>query len=257
MEISFITHEFSKKRLIASSADNIGEKLVLSGVTSRKNGKTLLQEKVVNILNLTKTLYFQTIILTKIVALCNVHRIIALSHETIVQPIGRGSVKSIVWSYIHCETRQLKALRQSTRTAVENEQDISLNEKSKFQDNKCHLCNVLITGICTYKYFRFDHMALPFCQSQFIQCYTTHSSDSLSVMSNSLQPHGLQAARLLCLWNSPGKYPGVSCHFLLQGIFPTQGSNTRLLHCRQTLYHLSQEGSLLLRDISQYRDRSA
>ena len=58
MEISFVTHEFSKRRLIASSADNISEKLVLSGITSRKNGKTLLQEKVVNILNLTKILYF-------------------------------------------------------------------------------------------------------------------------------------------------------------------------------------------------------
>ena len=256
MEISFVTHEFSKRRLIASSADNISEKLVLSGITSRKNGKTLLQEKVVNILNLTKILYFQAIIPTKIVALCDVHSIIALSHETIVQPIGRGSVKSIVWCYIHCETWQLRAVRWSTRTAVKKEQDISLNEKSKFQDNKCHVCNVLITGICTYKYFRFNHMALPFCQSQIIQCYTIHSSDSHSVLSNSLRPHGLQAARLLCLWNSPGKNTGVSCHVLLQGIFPTQGSNTCLLHCRQILYHLSHEGSLLLRDISKYRDRS-
>ena len=136
------------------------------------------------------------------------------------------------------------------------EQDISLNEKSKFQDNKCHVCNVLITGICTYKYFRFNHMALPFCQSQIIQCYTIHSSDSHSVLSNSLRPHGLQPARLLCPWNSPGKNTGVGCHFLLQGIFPTQGSNTCLLHCRQILYHLSHEGSLLLRDISKYRDRS-
>ena len=58
MEISFVTHEFSKRRLIASSADTIREKQVLSGITSRKNGKTLLQEKVVNILNLTKMLYF-------------------------------------------------------------------------------------------------------------------------------------------------------------------------------------------------------
>ena len=32
---------------------------------------------------------------------------------------------------------------------------------------------------------------------------------------------------------------GVVCHFLLQGIFPTQGSNLGLLHCRQILYHLS------------------
>ena len=33
-----------------------------------------------------------------------------------------------------------------------------------------------------------------------------------------------------CPWDFPGKNTGVSCHFLLQGIFPTQGSNPRLLH---------------------------
>ena len=36
--------------------------------------------------------------------------------------------------------------------------------------------------------------------------------------------------RLLCPWNSPGKNTGVGCHFLLQGIFLTQGSNLSLLH---------------------------
>ena len=36
----------------------------------------------------------------------------------------------------------------------------------------------------------------------------------------------------LCLWNSPGKNTGVGCQFLLQGIFPTQGSNPGILHCR-------------------------
>ena len=40
-------------------------------------------------------------------------------------------------------------------------------------------------------------------------------------------------------WGFPGKNTGVGCHFLLQGIFPTQGSNLGLLHCRQTLYCLS------------------
>ena len=39
--------------------------------------------------------------------------------------------------------------------------------------------------------------------------------------------------------DSPGNNTGVGCHFLLQGIFPTQGSNPGLLHCRQTLYPLS------------------
>ena len=36
-------------------------------------------------------------------------------------------------------------------------------------------------------------------------------------------------------WDSPGKNTGVGCHFLLQGIFQTQGSNPGLLHCRQML----------------------
>ena len=37
--------------------------------------------------------------------------------------------------------------------------------------------------------------------------------------------------RLLCPWNSPGKSTGVGCQSLLQGIFPTQGSNPGFLHC--------------------------
>ena len=44
-----------------------------------------------------------------------------------------------------------------------------------------------------------------------------------------LRPHGLWLARLLCPWDFPGKNTGVGCHFLLQGIFPTQGSNPHLL----------------------------
>ena len=54
-------------------------------------------------------------------------------------------------------------------------------------------------------------------------------------MSDSLRPHGLQPTRLLRPWDFPGKSTGVGCHFLLQGIFPTQGSNPGLPHCRQML----------------------
>ena len=43
----------------------------------------------------------------------------------------------------------------------------------------------------------------------------------------------------------PGKNTGVGCHFLLQGIFPTQESNLGLLHCRQILYQLSYQKPLL------------
>ena len=51
-----------------------------------------------------------------------------------------------------------------------------------------------------------------------------------SVASNSLQPHGLQPARLLCPWDSPGKSTGVGCQFLLQGVFPTKVLNWCLLY---------------------------
>ena len=59
-------------------------------------------------------------------------------------------------------------------------------------------------------------------------------------MSDSLQPHGPQPTMLL----RPGKSTGVGCHFLLQRIYPTQGSNLGLLHCSRMLYHLSCQGSL-------------
>ena len=68
-----------------------------------------------------------------------------------------------------------------------------------------------------------------------------------SVVSSSLGPPGLQPARLLCPWDSPGKNPGVGCRFLLQGIFLTQESNPGLLHCRQIPYRLSCEGSPKIR----------
>ena len=67
-------------------------------------------------------------------------------------------------------------------------------------------------------------------------------SVSHSVMSDSVLPHVARQAPL-CPWNSPGKDPGVGCHFLLQGIFLTQGSNPGLLHCRRVLYLLSPQGS--------------
>ena len=74
-----------------------------------------------------------------------------------------------------------------------------------------------------------------------------YKSESInhSAVSNSMQLHGLQATRLLCPWNSPGKNSGMGSHSLFQGIFPTQGSNPGLLHCRQILYRLSRQESLV------------
>ena len=53
----------------------------------------------------------------------------------------------------------------------------------------------------------------------------------------------VDCSRLLCPWDSPDKNTGVGCHFLLQEIFPSQGSNPGLPHCRGILYHLSHQGS--------------
>ena len=63
-------------------------------------------------------------------------------------------------------------------------------------------------------------------------------SKSLSVVSNSLRPHGLHSP-----WNSPGQNTGVGSLSLLQGIFPTQGLNPGLPNCRRILYQLSYKGS--------------
>ena len=75
------------------------------------------------------------------------------------------------------------------------------------------------------------------------QALTSHfqlesESEIRSVMSDSLRTHGLHSP-----WNFPGQHTGVDSLSLLQGIFPTQGLNPGLLHCRQILYQLSHKGS--------------
>ena len=74
-----------------------------------------------------------------------------------------------------------------------------------------------------------------------------------SEMPNSLLHYGLQPARLLCSWNFPGKNTGAGFHFLLQGIFLTQGSNLHLLRWQVgslPLYHL---GSPIIRLVNIFR----
>ena len=68
----------------------------------------------------------------------------------------------------------------------------------------------------------------------FLSC----TSESHSVIPHSLWPHGLYSPR-----NSLGQNTGVGSFSLLQGIFPTQGSNPGLPHCRWILYQLSQQAS--------------
>ena len=62
-------------------------------------------------------------------------------------------------------------------------------------------------------------------------------NESRLVMSDSLWPHGHRS------WNSPDQNTGVGSRSLLQGMFPTQGSNPGLPHSRRILYQLSYQGS--------------
>ena len=65
----------------------------------------------------------------------------------------------------------------------------------------------------------------------------TSESESRLVVSDSLRPHGHSP------WDSPGQNTGVGSLSLLQGIFPTQGSNPGVPHCRWILYQLSHKKS--------------
>ena len=92
----------------------------------------------------------------------------------------------------------------------------------------------------------FRHQSASFCciiqgtlQEPHDWCMHTQSLQSCLTL---LWPHGLCPARLLCPRDFSGKNTGVGCHFLLQGIFPTHGSNLHrlcLLRCTQILYPLS------------------
>ena len=73
--------------------------------------------------------------------------------------------------------------------------------------------------------------------------YKTYCNCLVSKSCLTLHPHGLQPSRLLCPQDFSGKNTGVSCHFLLQGIFLTQGSNLCLLHWQVDSLPLTHQGS--------------
>ena len=68
----------------------------------------------------------------------------------------------------------------------------------------------------------------------FFKIVKVSESESPSVLSDSLRPHGLYSP-----WNAPGQNTGVGSLSLLQGIFSTQGLNPGLPHYKQILYQLS------------------
>ena len=99
---------------------------------------------------------------------------------------------------------------------------------------------------------RFSVSSVPYTSKYFVQ--------TLKQLGSSLLCFVTQLCQILCdlmdcslpgssvLGDSPGKNTGVGFHALLQGIFPTQGSNPGLLHCKQILYHVSHHKNKLKMD---------
>ena len=81
------------------------------------------------------------------------------------------------------------------------------------------------------------------CHHTYLTYIQIESESESDVTQSCLTLCNPMDTRLLCPWDFLGKSTGVDCHFLLQEIFPTQGLNPGLLHCRQMLYHLSHQGS--------------
>ena len=89
-----------------------------------------------------------------------------------------------------------------------------------------------------------DGPFIPCIARRILKHWTTSESESRSVgsvVSDSFRPRGQWGQ--LSPWNSLGHNTGVGSLSLFQGIFPTQGSNTGIPHCRQILYQLSHKGS--------------
>ena len=80
-------------------------------------------------------------------------------------------------------------------------------------------------------------------------CAQSLSCDQLFATPRTCSPPPWRPARFLCPWDSLGKNTGLGCHFLLQEIAPTQGSNSRLLHWPAVSLSLSHLGSPMYRNI--------
>ena len=97
----------------------------------------------------------------------------------------------------------------------------------------CHLLFHSVSSVCSSLNF----LKIVDLKSLSVLCLVAQSCLTLCGPMDSSPPgssvHG----------DSPGKNPAVGCHALLQGIFPTQGQNPGLPHCRQILYHLNLQGS--------------
>ena len=74
-----------------------------------------------------------------------------------------------------------------------------------------------------------NHTSCSLFRAPLLHLFYSFTSMSLQSCLTLFRPHRLQLARLLYLWDSPGKNTGIGCHVLLQGILPTQGTNPCLI----------------------------
>ena len=95
-----------------------------------------------------------------------------------------------------------------------------------------------IFKVTSFRYLVAFWIGIPFMAWVVSWVFLKESESRLVMSDQLLRRHGLYSP-----WNSPGQNTAVGSLFLFQGIFPTQGSNPGLPHCRQILYQLSHKGS--------------
>ena len=140
----------------------------------------------------------------------------------------------LVIAFLPMNKRLLISWLQSPSAMILEPKKIKSVTVSIVSPSICHEVMGLDAMILVFWMFSFRPT---FSLSSFTFIKRLFSSSSLS--SDSLWLHGLY-----CPWNSPSQNTGVGNPSLLQGIFPTQGSNPGLSHCRQILFQLSHKGSL-------------
>ena len=103
--------------------------------------------------------------------------------------------------------------------------------------------NILTQQLCDCGWiFQLSELIFSYLQGDNKTCFTG-MGESEKVLVTQLCLNLWDPARLLCSWHFPDKNTEVGCHFLLQGIFLTQGLMPHFLHCSQIPYHLSLPGS--------------
>ena len=119
--------------------------------------------------------------------------------------------------------------------------DLLVFRKLRIKNLPVRLEKLIINTLRTY-FWICVHVIMLLCTfyslGRVVWTFETLVSESCSVMSDSLWPRGLYSP-----WNFPGHNVGVGSLSLLHRIFPTQGLNPGLPHCRQILYQLSHKGS--------------